>query len=148
MPAAWSCAVSSSSSNVRYGKTDSSFCSHASCRSELCREVTFITSQELEDLYPDFTAKERENAFVREHPVSFLIGIGGKLHDEAAIRRLEERRGADAAIDLNADAVAQRHLEERFGVAAIARRGDRKRRAAANQALDQVACFAEAFRIG
>jgi len=46
---------------------------------ELCREVTFITSQELEDLYPDFTAKERENAFVREHPATFLIGIGGKL---------------------------------------------------------------------
>ena len=46
---------------------------------ELPGEVTFVTSQELEDLYPDFTAKERENAFVREHPVSFLIGIGGKL---------------------------------------------------------------------
>ena len=46
---------------------------------ELPGEVTFVTSQELDDLYPDFTAKERENAFVREHPVSFLIGIGGKL---------------------------------------------------------------------
>ena len=32
---------------------------------ELPGEVTFVTSQELEDLYPDFTAKERENAFVR-----------------------------------------------------------------------------------
>ena len=46
---------------------------------ELPGEVTFVTSQELEDLYPDFTAKERENAFVREHPATFLIGIGGKL---------------------------------------------------------------------
>ena len=46
---------------------------------ELPEEVTFVTSQELEDLYPDFTAKERENAFVREHPATFLIGIGGKL---------------------------------------------------------------------
>jgi len=45
----------------------------------LSNEVTFVTSQELEDLYPDFTGKERENAFVKEHPVTFLIGIGGKL---------------------------------------------------------------------
>ena len=43
------------------------------------REVSFVTSQELEDRYPDFTAKERENAWVKEHPVTFLIGIGGAL---------------------------------------------------------------------
>ena len=46
----------------------------------ISREVTFVTSQELEDLYPDLTAKEREHAFVKEHPVTFLIGIGGKLN--------------------------------------------------------------------
>jgi len=46
----------------------------------ISREVTFITSQELEDLYPHLTAKEREHAFVREHPVTFLMGIGGKLN--------------------------------------------------------------------
>ena len=43
-------------------------------------EVTFVSSQELEDLYPDKTPKERENAFVKDHPVTFLMGIGGKLH--------------------------------------------------------------------
>ncbi|MBQ3706298.1 MAG: aspartate--ammonia ligase [Clostridia bacterium] len=48
-----------------------------SCRIE--PEVTFITSQELEDLYPSLTPKERENAFVREHPTTFLEKIGGKL---------------------------------------------------------------------
>lgn len=42
-------------------------------------EVTFISSQELEDLYPDLDSKARENAFVKEHPVTFLMGIGGKL---------------------------------------------------------------------
>ena len=42
-------------------------------------EVTFITSQELEDRWPDMTAKERENAIAKEHGVVFLIGIGGKL---------------------------------------------------------------------
>ena len=43
------------------------------------REVTFVTSQELEDLYPELDGKGRENAFVKEHPVTFIIGIGGKL---------------------------------------------------------------------
>ena len=42
-------------------------------------EVTFVTSQELEDLYPELDGKGRENAFVKEHPVTFIIGIGGKL---------------------------------------------------------------------
>ena len=46
---------------------------------ELSREVTFVTSQELEDLYPDKTPKEREDAFVKEHPTTFLMGIVGKL---------------------------------------------------------------------
>ena len=45
----------------------------------LSREVTFVTAQELEDLYPDKTPKERENAFVREHGTVFIQGIGGKL---------------------------------------------------------------------
>ena len=46
---------------------------------QLSGDVTFITSQELEDQYPDLTPKERENAFVKEHPTTFLMGIGGKL---------------------------------------------------------------------
>ena len=51
--------------------------------------VTFITSQELEDLYPALTPKEREDAFVREHGTTFLMQIGralrsGKPHDGRA----------------------------------------------------------------
>ena len=42
-------------------------------------EIAFITAQELEDLFPDKTSKEREDAFVKDHPTTFLIGIGGKL---------------------------------------------------------------------
>ena len=45
----------------------------------LSRDVTFITAQELEDMYPDITPKERENAFVREHGTVFIQGIGGRL---------------------------------------------------------------------
>ena len=51
--------------------------------------VTFITTQELEDQYPDLTPKERENAFVKEHGTTFLMKIGaplksGKPHDGRA----------------------------------------------------------------
>lgn len=46
---------------------------------DLDEEVTFITTQELEDLYPDLTPKERENAFTREHHTTFLMQIGGAL---------------------------------------------------------------------
>ena len=46
---------------------------------ELCRDVTFVTAQELEDLYPDLTPRERENAFVHEHKTVFLRNIGGAL---------------------------------------------------------------------
>ena len=39
----------------------------------------FVTSQELEDRWPDYTGKQRENAIVEEHGTVFIIGIGGKL---------------------------------------------------------------------
>ena len=42
-------------------------------------EVTFITTQELEDLYPKLSPKERENAFVKENGTTFLMQIGKKL---------------------------------------------------------------------
>ena len=56
---------------------------------KLSRRVSFVTEQELEDMYPGFTPKERENAYVREHPTTFIIGIGaplrsGKPHDGRA----------------------------------------------------------------
>lgn len=52
----------------------------------LNRNVTFVTAQELEDLYPDKTPKERENLFVKENGTVFIEGIGkalksGKPHD-------------------------------------------------------------------
>ena len=43
------------------------------------RDVTFISSQELEDLYPALSPKERENAFVATHRTTFIHGIGGAL---------------------------------------------------------------------
>lgn len=46
---------------------------------EIVRQVTFITSQELEDRYPDLTPKERERAICREKKTVFIQGIGGTL---------------------------------------------------------------------
>ena len=46
---------------------------------QISHHVDFVTAQELEDLYPDMTAKERENAYVKEHPTTFIMKIGGKL---------------------------------------------------------------------
>ncbi len=42
-------------------------------------DIFFITSQELFDLYPDLTPKERENAVTKEHGCVFLMQIGDKL---------------------------------------------------------------------
>ena len=44
------------------------------------KEISFITTQELEDLYPDKSPKERENLYVREHKTTFLMEIGDVLH--------------------------------------------------------------------
>ena len=43
------------------------------------REVSFVTTQELEDMYPEMTGKERENAYLKEHKTAFIMKIGGKL---------------------------------------------------------------------
>lgn len=45
----------------------------------LPEDIKFITSQELEDRYPDLTPKERETAICKEFGAVFIIGIGGKL---------------------------------------------------------------------
>lgn len=46
---------------------------------KLSPEVSFITTQELEDMYPDLTPKERENAYLKEVGTAFIMQIGGKL---------------------------------------------------------------------
>lgn len=45
----------------------------------LCRDVSFVTSQELEDMYPEMNSKERENEYLRSHKTAFISQIGGKL---------------------------------------------------------------------
>ena len=55
----------------------------------ICREVSFVTAQELEDRWPELSPQQREDAWVKEHPTTFLMGIGaplrsGKPHDGRA----------------------------------------------------------------
>ena len=45
----------------------------------LSDEIGFVTTQQLEDMYPDLTPKQRETAYVREHGSTFVMQIGGKL---------------------------------------------------------------------
>ena len=46
---------------------------------KLQRQVSFVTAQQLEDMYPGLTSKERENEYLKEHKTAFIIGIGGAL---------------------------------------------------------------------
>ena len=47
--------------------------------SYLPQQITFVTTQELADEYPDLTPKQREYEAVKEHGAVFLMQIGGKL---------------------------------------------------------------------
>ncbi len=46
---------------------------------KLPEDLFFVTSQELEDLYPELSPRERENRVCREKKAVFIIGIGEKL---------------------------------------------------------------------
>ena len=48
-------------------------------RTDLPNEIFFITSQELEDMYPGLDAKEREDAITKEKRAVFIEKIGGRL---------------------------------------------------------------------
>lgn len=55
----------------------------------LSREVSFVTTQELEDMYPSFSPKERENEYLKEKKTAFVMQIGdylksGTKHDGRA----------------------------------------------------------------
>ena len=47
----------------------------------LPQEITFVHAEELRQMYPKLTPKERETEFTRIHKAVFVIGIGGALGD-------------------------------------------------------------------
>ena len=79
-------------------------------RTELERDVFFLTTQELEDMYPDLTPSERENAITREHETVFLMQIGKKLRSG----RPHDGRAPDYDDwELNGDILFRNHLLDR-----------------------------------
>ncbi|MBQ7305661.1 MAG: aspartate--ammonia ligase, partial [Clostridia bacterium] len=61
-------------------KTEGYVCAHyPHIKPELPDHITFVTSQELEDRYPDKTGKEREYLATKEYGAVFLMGVGGAL---------------------------------------------------------------------
>lgn len=45
----------------------------------LSKDVSFVTTQELEDLYPTLAPREREDAYLKEHKTAFIMQIGDLL---------------------------------------------------------------------
>jgi len=45
----------------------------------LSRNVSFVTTQQLEDLYPELSPKKREDAYLKENKTAFIMQIGDKL---------------------------------------------------------------------
>ena len=107
--------------------------------------VTFITTQELEDKYPGLTPKERENAIVKENGTTFLMKIGAPLKSgkpprrpRPRLRRLgSERRPAvlerAAAVQLRAEQHGHPCQPREHGPSAHRRRLRRPPRAALPQ---------------
>ena len=61
-------------------KTEGFVCAHyPHIKPELPDNITFITTQELEDRYPDLSSKEREYRAAKEYGAVFLMQVGGAL---------------------------------------------------------------------
>ncbi len=61
-------------------KTEGFVCAHyPHIKPELPDQITFVTTQELEDRFPNLSAKEREYQAAREYGAVFLMQVGGAL---------------------------------------------------------------------
>jgi len=87
-------------------------------------EVSFITSQELLDMYPSLSSKERENAYLKEHKTAFIMKIGGKLSNG---ERHDGRAPDYDDWELNGDIMFYNELLERaFEISSMGIRVDKK----------------------
>ncbi len=102
-------------------------------RPTLPEKITFIHSEELRQLYPNMTAKERENEITRKHKAVFIIGIGNKLGDgEKHDGRAPDyddwsTKGEDGYAGLNGDIMLWNAVLERaFEISSMGIRVDKK----------------------
>ncbi|AZV41934.1 aspartate--ammonia ligase [Peribacillus asahii] len=97
---------------------------HPALQPILPDDIYFITTQELEDLYPSLTPKQREDAITKEHKAVFVMQIGG------ALRSGEKHDGRSPDYDdwaLNGDILFWNPLFERaFEVSSMGIRVDKK----------------------
>jgi aspartate--ammonia ligase len=76
----------------------------------LQRDVFFITSQELEDMFPELTPSERENEITKLHDTVFLMQIGKKLRSGQS----HDGRAPDYDDwELNGDLLFRNHVLDR-----------------------------------
>ncbi|MBQ4280139.1 MAG: aspartate--ammonia ligase [Rikenellaceae bacterium] len=99
----------------------------------LPEDIYFIHAQELLDRYPGLTAKERENAVVKEHGAVFVMGIGrelsnGEPHDGRAADYDDwSSPNSDGYYGLNGDILLWNPLlESAFEVSSMGIRVDEK----------------------
>ncbi|MEA4988020.1 MAG: aspartate--ammonia ligase [Anaerovorax sp.] len=102
---------------------------------KLSRNINFITTQDLEDLYPIQSPKERENLYLKEHKTAFIMQIGDRL--ESGVRH--DGRAPDYDDwKLNGDIVFWNDtLECAFEVSSMGIRVDEK---AMDEQLDKAGC--------
>ncbi|MBR4711610.1 MAG: aspartate--ammonia ligase [Clostridia bacterium] len=86
---------------LTFRKTEGYVCAHyPHIKPELPDEITFVTTQELEDRYPDLSSKEREYEAARAYGAVFLMNVGGRLKSG----RIHDGRAPDYDDwDLNGD---------------------------------------------
>ena len=76
----------------------------------ISRDVFFLTTQELEDMYPDLTPSERENEITKLHETVFLMQIGKKLRSGIS----HDGRAPDYDDwELNGDLIFRNHVLDR-----------------------------------
>lgn len=79
-------------------------------------KLTFIHSQELLDMYPDLSPKERESEFAKKHGAVFIMGIGSKLSNGQAhdLRAPDyddwTTKNDDGFLGLNGDIILYNHV--------------------------------------
>lgn len=63
----------------------------AEAQQELAEQITFVHAEQLRQIYPQLSPKQREYEFIKLHKAVFIIGIGGELADGS----LHDKRSAD-----------------------------------------------------
>ena len=65
---------------VALRRTEDALCAaYPALERYLGEDISFVTTQELEDMYPEKSPKERETAYTKQHGSAFIMQIGGRL---------------------------------------------------------------------